>query len=82
MIGLIEEHNVLTGYRFVIVEYVLTGLVLGLFGAWELAVGRPVDGLTWLGITANCLVIALLVGLALAESLRRGVVGPRRTDRA
>jgi hypothetical protein len=45
-------------------------------------VGRPVDGLTWLGITANCLVIALLVGLALAESLRRGVVGPRRTDRA
>jgi hypothetical protein len=60
VIGIIEEHNLLTGYRFVIVEYVVVGLVLGLLGAWYATVGRPLDSLTWLGMTVNCAVIALL----------------------
>ncbi len=32
MIGIIEEHNLLSGYRFVIVEYVVVGLLLGPLG--------------------------------------------------
>jgi hypothetical protein len=60
MIRIIEEHNVLTGHRFVIVEYVLVGLVLGMLGVWYAAVGRTLDAATWLGMTVNCAVIALL----------------------
>jgi hypothetical protein len=33
MIAIFEEHNPLTGYRFVIVEYLLVGLLLGLLGS-------------------------------------------------
>jgi hypothetical protein len=58
--GIIEEHNLLSGYRLVVVEYLVVGLALGLLGAWYASVGRAVDAITWLGITANCLVIKLL----------------------
>ena len=60
MIAIIEEHNLLTGYRFVIIEYLLVGLLLGLLGSWYVAVGRMVDAAVWLGITVNCTVIVLL----------------------
>lgn len=39
MIGLIEDHNLPTGYRFVIVEYVVVGLLLGL-GTWRPGPGQ------------------------------------------
>ena len=60
MIEVVREHNRLTGYRFVIVEYALVGLVLGLLSAYYLAVGRLLDGLVWLGIVINCGVIPVL----------------------
>ena len=59
MIAIIEEHNLLTGFRFVIVEYLLVGLALGLLGSWYAAVGRPLDAAIWLGMTVNCAVIVL-----------------------
>lgn len=65
MIRIIEEHNLLSGYRFVIVEYVLVGLLLGLLGAWYVSVGRLIDAMIWLGMTANCLVIALIADATL-----------------
>ena len=60
MTGIIREHNVLTGYRFVIVEYAGVGLLLGLLGTYYLAVGRLLESALWLGIVVNCAVIALL----------------------
>ena len=69
MIRVIEEHNLLTGYRFVIVEYVLVGLLLGLLVAWYAVVGRWLDAAVWLGMTVNCAVIAVLAG----AQLRGGV---------
>lgn len=70
MIALIEEHNLLTGYRFVILEYLLVGLLFGLLGTWYAAAGRALDAATWLGITVNCAVIALLAGGQLRSGAR------------
>jgi hypothetical protein len=70
MIAIIEEHNLLTGYRFVIVEYLLVGLLLGLLGSWYAAVGRPLDAAIWLGITVNCAVIVLLADAQLRSGVR------------
>lgn len=70
MIALIEEHNLLTGYRFVIVEYLLVGLLLGLLGGWYAAAGRPVDAGIWLGITINCGIIVLLADAQLRSGAR------------
>lgn len=60
MIAIIEEHNLLTGYRFVIVEYLLVGLLLGLLGGWYAIAGRALDATIWLGISANCAVVLML----------------------
>jgi hypothetical protein len=60
MTGIIREHNLLTGYRFVVVEYLAVSLGLGLLAAAELAMARWIDAAIWLGIVANCLVIAAL----------------------
>lgn len=60
MIAIIEEHNLLTGYRFVIVEYLLVGLLLGVLGASYAVVGRLSDAAIWLGITVNCGVVVLI----------------------
>ena len=68
MIGIIREHNLLTGYRFVLVEYLTVSLLFGALGAYYLAVARWVDAAVWLGIVANCLLIA---GIA-AHSLWTG----------
>lgn len=69
MIGLIEEHNLLSGYRFVIIEYVVVGLLLGLLGTWYASVGRQPDAAIWLGMAVNCAVIAVLAD----AQLRSGV---------
>ena len=68
MTGIVREHNLLTGYRFVIAEYGLVGLGLTLLVAYYLVVGRLVEALAWFGIVVNSAVIAIL---ALA-SLRGG----------
>ena len=60
MISIIEEHNLLTGYRFVIVEYLLVGLLVGLLAQRYAVVGRPLDAVIWLGISVNSAVIVLL----------------------
>jgi hypothetical protein len=60
MIGIVREHNLLTGYRFVIVEYAVVAVVLGLLGLYYLAVDRLLDAFVWLGIVVNCGVIAVL----------------------
>ena len=65
MIGIIDEHNRLSGYRFVIVEYLLVGLLLGLLGVWYATLERFVDAATWLGMAANCAVIALIADATL-----------------
>lgn len=70
MIAIIEEHNLLTGYRFVIVEYLLVGLALGLLGGWYAAAGRPLDAAVWLGMAVNCAVIALLADAQLRGRVR------------
>src|SRR6476659_7073195 len=70
MIGSIEVHNLLTGYRFVIIEYLLVGVLLGLLGGWYAAVGRALDAAIWLGITVNCAVIALLADAQLRSGVR------------
>ena len=70
MIAIIEEHNLLTGYRFVIVEYLLVGLLLGLLGAWYATAGRMGDAAVWLGITVNCVVIVLLADAQVRGGVR------------
>jgi len=60
MIGIIREHNILTGYRFVIAEYAIVAGLFGALVAYYLAVGRFLDALTWLGIVVNCILIAAL----------------------
>ena len=70
MIAIIEEHNLLTGYRFVIVEYLLVGLLLALLGGWYAAVGRPIDAAVWLGVTVNSAVIVLLADSQLRSGVR------------
>ena len=68
MIGVVEEHNRLTGYRFVIVEYVTVGAVFGLLGGWYVVAGRPLDAFIWLGMRGQ-----LRGGVALlAEAQLRG----------
>ena len=70
MIPFIEEHNLLTGYRFVIVEYLLVGLLVGLLGSWYAVVGRPLDAVIWLGISVNSAVIVLLADAQLRSGVR------------
>ena len=53
MRSIVREHNLLTGYRFVIVEYVLVSVVLGALGVYFLAVTRWIDAGIWLGIVVN-----------------------------
>ena len=67
MIAVVEEHNRLTGYRFVIVEYGMVGAVFGVLGGWYIVAGSALDAIIWLGISANCAVVALL-----AEAQLRG----------
>jgi hypothetical protein len=68
MTGIVHEHNLLTGYRFVVVEYLAVSLGLGALGAYYVSVADWLDAAVWLGIVVNCLVIA---GLSVA-ALRRG----------
>ena len=70
MISIIEEHNLLTGYRFVIVEYLLVGLLVGLLGSWYAVVGRPLDAAIWLGVSVNSAVIVLLADAKLRSGAR------------
>jgi hypothetical protein len=70
VIALIEEHNLLTGYRFVIVEYLAVGLLVGLLGGWYAAAGRPIDAAVWLGIAVNSAVIVLLADAQLRSGAR------------
>ena len=70
MISIIEEHNLLTGYRFVIVEYLLVGLLVGLLGSWYAVAGRPLDAAIWLGIAVNSAVIVLLADAQLRSGVR------------
>lgn len=65
MMAIVREHNLLTGYRFVVVEYLLVSLVFGALGAYYLLVARWIDAAVWLGIVANCLVTAALAVAAL-----------------
>jgi sulfite exporter TauE/SafE len=60
MTDIVREHNLLTGHRFVIVEYAVVGLLLGLLGLYYVAVGRLLDSFVWLGMTLNCTVVAVL----------------------
>lgn len=70
MIGIVEEHNLLSGHRFVILEYAAVALLLGLIGAWYVAAHRALDAAIWLGMSANCAVIALLAGASLRDGIR------------
>ena len=70
MIAIIEEHNLLTGYRFVIIEYLVVGLLLGLLGSWYATVGRLPDAAIWLGIAINSAFIALLADAQLRSGVR------------
>ena len=68
MIGIVREHNLLTGYRFVVVEYAAVSLLLSVLAGYYLVVGRWLDAAVWLGIIVNCLAIGALA----AHSLRTG----------
>jgi sulfite exporter TauE/SafE len=70
MIAIIEEHNLLNGFRFAILEYLLVGLLLGLLGGWYASVGRPLDAAIWLGITVNCAAVAMLADAQLRAGAR------------
>ncbi len=76
MIGIVREHNLLAGNRFVIVEYTVVAIVLGLIGLEYLAVGRLIDAFVRLGIVVTCGVIAVLAVAILVEGVR--VSDPRR----
>jgi hypothetical protein len=65
MTAIVREHNLLTGYRFVIVEYLLVSLALGALGAYYLLAARWIDAAIWLGMVANCLLIAAVAAAAL-----------------
>jgi hypothetical protein len=65
MTAIVREHNLLTGYRFVILEYLLVSLFLGALGTYYLLASRWIDAAIWLGIVANCLVISALAVAAL-----------------
>ena len=60
MIGIIREHNLLTGYRFVVVEYGLVSLALGALAIAYALMGRWLDAAIWLGVAANGLVVLAL----------------------
>jgi hypothetical protein len=68
VIGRIEAHNRLNGYRFVIGEFALIGAVVGAFGIYYALHGAVVLGIVALGIVANSAVVIVLC----ARSLRRG----------
>jgi hypothetical protein len=68
VIGIVREHNLLTGYRFVVVEYAAVSLVLGALAGYYVIVGRWLDAAVWLGIVVNCLAIGALA----FRSLRAG----------
>lgn len=81
MIGIIREHNLLTGYRFVLVEYLVVSLLFGTLGAYYLAVGRWLDAGIWIGIVANCLLIAGMAARSLwAGEQDFGTLPTRRRD--
>jgi hypothetical protein len=68
VIGIIREHNVFTGYRFVVWEYGIVSALFGLLALGYLAAGRWIEALGWAGIVVNTLVIVALA----AASIRRG----------
>jgi len=56
----IELHNRLNGYAFVIGEFVVIGVVIGGFGVYYAAHGRPLEAAVALGIVTNAAIIVLL----------------------
>jgi len=68
MTGIVREHNLLTGYRFVIAEYGLVGLGVTVLVGYYLIAGRFVEAIAWFGIAVNSGIIALLA----VASLRNG----------
>ena len=68
MFARIELHNRLNGYAFVIGEFVVIGVVIGGFGVYYAAHGRPLEAAVALGIVTNAAIIVLLC----TRSLLRG----------
>ncbi len=81
MIGIIDEHNLLTGYRLVIFEYLLVGLLFGGLGAPYVTADRPLDAAIWLGMSANCAVILILAGASVRGAARDYGTMPLRHKR-
>lgn len=65
---IVEEHNLLNGYRFSLVEYGGVATVFGLLVAYYVMAGRLLDAMLWSGLVLNCVAIALAAWLA----VRRG----------
>ncbi len=70
MTDIVREHNLLTGYRFTIVEFALVGLGLSGLVAWYLATGRFVEAVAWFGIVGNAGTMLVLA----VDALRHGAM--------
>jgi hypothetical protein len=57
MLAILHEHNILNGFRFVLIEFTLVAVVALLVGATELIHGRVVWAFGYLGIAENAGVI-------------------------
>ncbi len=65
MIAIIREHNLLNGYGFALVEYGMVSVPFGALAGDYVWAARWLEAGLWLGITANCLVIAWFAGRSL-----------------
>ncbi len=60
MINRIKTHNVLNGFVFSIVEYMIAGLAVAPFAGYYIVTSRFLFAAVAIGIILNCLVIAII----------------------
>lgn len=82
MIRIIQAHNRLNGLQFVACEFGLIAVLVGWFAAYYLLHARWALGLTSLGITLNCIVVAAFAAGMWRAAARSGANVPTFWDRS